>query len=110
MKKFFFFFLLCVVMLIVVACGGSSTERDSRLVGTLNSTVDNFSYVLNENGTGRRGVPGLMENITWETENNDTFLVTVDGITELWSYTVSGSNISFTSAMFPGVEFPFRRQ
>jgi len=89
------------------ACGND--DNDSRLHGSWVSTVNDFTYQLNADGTGTRGIPGAMEQITWSTENNNTFIVTVGVAEERWSYRIRSGNVYFTHSAVPGYEYPFTR-
>jgi len=98
---------VAVALFALAACGNDG--RDSRLVGSWVSTVNDFFYELDDDGTGVRGTPGATEEIRWTTEGNDTFIITIGVAEERWSYLLRRGNVYFTHPTTPGYEYPFTR-
>ena len=92
----------------LTACD-SGEGRDSRLEGSWVSTVNDFRYELNRDGTGRRGTPGLMEDVLWSTNDNNTLILTIGYSEERWGYVIRRGNVYFTHPTSPGYEYPFTR-
>jgi len=94
---------------ILAACGSEDTGQDSRLVGSWVSTINDFEYEFNADGTGIRGTPGFTESIRWATEGNNELVLTIGNTEERWGYRIRRNNIYFTHEDSPGMEYPFTR-
>jgi len=93
----------------LAACSGGS-DSDDGLVGRWDSAIDDDGgwYDFREDGTGTREIGGFTQDFTWEVIASNVLLSFV-GSDEVWGFSVRRNTLTFTSDLFPGVEFPYNR-
>jgi len=112
--------LLVLALGVMTACGGSgSGGGEHALVGSWTSAVDGqFWYNFNANGNGTRGLGVDSESFSWTTSGGrvtmtgspSLYATFAEGVPqEVWSYSVRGNTVTFTSDLIPGYEFVFNR-
>jgi len=69
-----------------------------------------FVYTFNADGTGTRGIPGMMESFNWAIPEAGHILMDVGTMVESWSYTITGNVFTITSRQVPGMTFSYIRQ
>jgi len=69
---------------------------------------DLYLYVFNADGTGTRGLDGMLENFTWTTPGTGRLNMNVTGgINEQWNYTIEDNVLTIDSRQVPGMEFSY---
>ncbi|MCL1843730.1 MAG: DUF5640 domain-containing protein [Defluviitaleaceae bacterium] len=105
MKKFFAIFSILAIGFIA----GCAANIDEELVGVWFWEADSsMRYVLNEDGTGERGFPYVIETFTWEVED-DELHISRDAASrgqvrnEVWEYSLDGDILTLYSRQEYGV-------
>lgn len=133
MRKFVLPVLMLVLGLFVFAACGSDSPQDvaddNPLIGTWTwPLMPEWRYVFNADGTGNRGVPGiLLEQFDWWTVGNDHLRLNLTGgyeaaleevlaagydyleLEESWTFTISGNNLTIESRQIPGAVLTYTR-
>ncbi|MCL2837848.1 MAG: copper amine oxidase N-terminal domain-containing protein [Oscillospiraceae bacterium] len=68
-----------------------------------------YVYTFNADGTGTRGIPGMMENFEWSIPEAGHIMMNITGgiMTESWSYTIENDIFTITSNQVPGLTFSY---
>ena len=87
-----------------------AAERAEALVGTWAWDVsEEFTYELNADGTGIRGIPGNTEEFEWHTEGNDHLIMDLGFQVESWTFTITDDVLTIDSRQVPGTTWSYIR-
>ncbi|MCL2837716.1 MAG: hypothetical protein FWE04_01425 [Oscillospiraceae bacterium] len=122
--------MMVASFVVLVGCGGNGEEPNngngnevvnnqppannvaSALVGTwVWEDAEAYEYIFNADGTGTRGMPGMMDTFTWSTPGSGRLNIDVDGVpvTEEWNYSIGGVELTIDSRQVPGLAFTYIR-
>ena len=84
--------------------------RSPALVGAWEWDMgETYVYIFNEDGTGTRGVPDVIEEFYWGVVGTDLF-INLGFIIESWRYTIDGDVLTIDSNQRSGLTFSYIRQ
>jgi len=66
-----------------------------------------YTYTFNADGTGTRGMPGLIAHFEWSIPEAGVFMISTALAVESWDYTIENNVFTITSRQIPGLTYSY---